>query len=52
MQRLRQVPEGAEPIVQATNDYAAHLQLFAEHAWRAAVADAATITLADARSAL
>jgi AAA ATPase domain len=54
-QRLRQVhwePEAAGLIVDATNGYPAHLQLFADHAWRAADPDADTITVTDAQHAL
>jgi AAA ATPase domain len=54
-QRLRQVhwePDAAGMIVDATNGYPAHLQLFADHAWRAANPDADTITVADAQYGL
>jgi hypothetical protein len=54
-QRLRHVhwePEAAGMIVDATNGYPAHLQLFADHAWRAAKPDADRITVADAQNAL
>ena len=49
---VRWEPAAADLIVQATNGYPAHLQLFADHAWRLADASAHTITLADAESAL
>lgn len=44
-------PDAAALIVQATNGYPAHLQLFADHAWRCADDTSATITLPDAQRA-
>jgi hypothetical protein len=45
-------PAAADLIVQTTNGYPAHLQLFADHAWRLAESTLHTITVHDARQAL
>jgi hypothetical protein len=45
-------PAAADLIVQTTNGYPAHLQLFADHAWRLADSTSHTITVHDARHAL
>lgn len=45
-------PDATELIVQTTNGYPAHLQLFADHAWRAAPPDARMITVELAEQAI
>lgn len=45
-------PDAAQLIVAATNGYPAHLQIFADHAWRAAETGATSITVAHAQQAL
>lgn len=45
-------PAAAELIVQTTNGYPAHLQLFADHAWRLAESTSHTITIDDAQQAV
>ena len=45
-------PAATDLIVQTTNGYPAHLQLFADHAWRLADFTSHTITVDDARHAL
>jgi len=45
-------PAAADLVVHATNGYPAHLQLFADHAWRFADPSSRTITLRDAQHAV
>ncbi len=45
-------PEAARLVVNAINGYPAHLQLFADHAWKAAAPGSGAITIADAEHAL
>jgi hypothetical protein len=45
-------PDAAQLIVAATNGYPAHLQIFADHAWRAAKTGSTIITVAHAQQAL
>ena len=45
-------PDAAQHVVSASNGYPAHLQLFADHAWRAMPDDATTITLPAAQHAV
>ncbi len=45
-------PAAADLIVNATNGYPAHLQLFADHAWRVADPAARMVSVSDAHSAI